>query len=342
MCRWAASFNSFNNQKRTHCRERTTMGKKGKRKSNKQRQKGGPRVGSTTDDASPPDAQVDHNNNASVEAAAYPPAPRPQRGFILPRKGICNVQDDVGRAVGAMVKYPWSCKDMLKYLPHTAQDIADGKLTAEEFTEAFKPVIDSIEPDSEYEKFADFMSIEAQRRQFINGIARPITIDALRPYRALYVPCGILNDEHGAGFLLPLVREMFGRILAAAAEDRVVASGFVEMVRNVVRGTCEEWAPRVDERFSNMMGRGFINICPLYICSVQQLDQIIKKEFDHLYRDLVFKDYQKHMIFSLQSALSNIVEYMCGKACWECETECHNLKKCSSCGLAKYCKSRSL
>jgi len=135
-------------------------------------------------------------------------------------------------------------------------------------------------------------------------------------------------------------------IATAVAEDEVEVSpmcaAFVKIVTKALKQTHQEWATRVDKLCYRKLQSRFLKNSPVYKYSVLHLEQFISEHFRRLYDDFVFEDYKRQTWLKLDLAAHNIsenIEVLAQKSnCWECLNTCENLKTCSSCGVAKYCK----
>jgi len=241
---------------------------------------------------------------------------------------------------------------MAKHMPHTTRDIIDGKVTAQEFIDAFEPVLDSVEPDSKFEKLAGYVSNDYGRTKFVSMVARRILFSVFVPYTGVDGDNGTeeryqVPDEFEEEFC----SEVAARILSATADadvDLTPSDDLVNIIKKAGKDTCASFAHRVDTELfpGRRPGERFLDIFSLYAWHSQVIKKYTFSSIKFFYDHQIFGEFKMKAWCRLDGAVNsldqNVILMVLTSTCWECENECANLLTCSACGVAKYCKCQKI
>lgn len=249
----------------------------------------------------------------------------------IDRPASINDRDDIESAVLWMIQGRVDTKGFAKHLPHTAQDLIDGKVTPEQITNDLEGIY----------------SVRTVRLAGAGVVEEPLFIlanltamSALpKEIRAFCRPATNFEDL-AVSFVHDLhekLRERMGRELTPENSSLLLKKSLDE--------TCEKWSGRLDKELFRGKRGSFLKKCPLYNVHQNTFlgpDMPMSRFIDNLDQEWSAKEENTAQCRkdSLLRAARNVARgyHDFKRMCWECGIICdEGPMKCSKCSTAGYC-----
>jgi len=254
------------------------------------------------------------------------------RRISISPNGIPSINDldDIGSAVKWMEKGRTDTKGFAKYLPHTSQDLRDGKVTPEQVAGDLKGIY----------SHTDIRMADTEMDP-IMGLSHLSVMRAL-PGRFFHTEHD--HTETSLEFSSDLQSNLFKRMQEHGNKENVSL-----LLKESVDEVCEMWADRLDKALFRGKTGMFLKKCPLYGVTPETFHKpgmpiriIADTAGTHAHaswskEQKIVADFKKDCLLN---AAHNValglqdVKYMC----WECENfaEC-DIQHCAKCKTARYC-----
>ena len=249
--------------------------------------------------------------------------------------GLLNEQDNVDGAIQWLLHGKIDAKHLAKSLPHTAQDLRDGKTSSDQLFQSLKRILNGTL------KVRGKDGFEGSQMEFI---AHRLSSKTIPDWWCRNGEQKQWLEKAHAEF----ARDFF--LLCESMDQLFADSEFFAYkdiappIHAALRETCEEWAQRVDETIFRGKQEGtFLFMCTTYALTHDESMAMVRDLFQESCGDKFWEDKERIDLKKkqLEEALDVVVLGALEpfKSCWECEatSAVNDQFRCSKCKVARYC-----